>query len=107
MKLNINNLKFDFKIIENQNLKTIISVNFGEFVIRGFRISESKYKNARGEKLWLTPPSYLDGNQDYHPMFFIPNKKLWKELEDKMFDEYHKASKKHYAKRMNLKNNDI
>ena len=100
--IKIDDLKFQFKIVEMDKLKAIVSIDFGDFKIKGFRVNTSEYKNERGENLWVTPPSYPDGSRRYHPIFFTSNKELWKKIESKLLDEYHKASEKHYKKRFDL-----
>ena len=102
MKMNKDEIKVKIKFIEEKKLKAIISLNFGDFVVKGFRIAESDYDNDRGDKLWLTPPSYRDSGGRYHPIFYIPNKELWKELEGKVWDEYKLQSEEHYKKRFDL-----
>jgi len=100
--IKVDDLKFYFKIVEMDKLKAIVSIDFGDFKIKGFRVNASDYENERGEKLWITPPSYPDGSRRYHPIFYIPNKELWKKVESKLLDEYQKASKEHYEKRFDL-----
>lgn len=105
--IQIDDLKYHFKIVETEKLKAIVSIDFGDFKIKGFRISVSEYENERGEKLWTTPPSYRDGGGRYHPIFFLPNKELWKKIEGKLLDEYHKASEEYYKKRFDLDDEEI
>ena len=102
MTINKDQIKVKIKFIEAQKLKAIISLNFDDFVIRGFRVSESEYENDKGDKLWLTPPSYRDSGGRYHPIFFMPNKELWKELENLIWDEYEIQSEEHHNKRFDL-----
>lgn len=101
MAINIEEISIKCKFIEEKKLKAIITLDFGDFVVRGFRISESEYENRQGEKLWLTPPSYLGGGR-YHPMFFMPDKELWQRLEEKIWDEYRRQSEEHFKKRLGL-----
>ena len=102
MTINKDQIKVKIKFIEAQKLKAIIGLNFDDFVIKGFRVSESEFENDRGEKLWLTPPSYRDSGGRYHPIFFMPNKELWKELENLIWDEYEIQSEEHHNKRFDL-----
>lgn len=101
MEIKLEELKVAIKIIENQKMKAIIALDFGDFKVKGFRIRESEYENQRGEKLWLTPPSYVDSGGRYHPIFYTPNKELWQKIENKILDEYHKENEKYWRKRMN------
>ena len=106
MKINLEEITVKAKIIEGQKLKAIIGLDFGDFVVRGFRILESEFDNLRGEKMWLTPPSYQGGGR-YHPIFYIPDKELWQKLEEKIWDEYKRQLDEHYKKRMDISDEDI
>lgn len=86
--LDLDKMTIKIKRIEGKPMKAMIGLEFENFVIKGFRITESKYKNMFGEDLWLTPPSYKDSNNKYHPMFFMPNKEEWEKLEKKIWEEY-------------------
>ncbi len=103
--IDINDLKFHVKCVEMQKLKAIVSIDFGDFTIKGFRVNFSNYKNEDGDELWITPPCYRDGNNRYHPIFYIPNKDLWGLLQKKIVKEYNKASEEHFKKRLDV--NDI
>ena len=107
MEINIDEIKVKIKFIEEKKLKAIIGLDFGDFIIKGFRIMGSEFKNKHGDKLWLTPPSYQDSGGRYHPIFFIPNKELWEELEEKIWGEYYKQSDEYYKKKFDLKDDDL
>lgn len=108
MKINIQEIEVKIKITDQQKLKAIAVLNFGDFVIRGFRLMLSEYKDAKGDSLlWVTPPSYQDGGKRYHPMFFVPNKDCWKELENKILNEYDKQAKEFHIKQFGLTDSDI
>ena len=106
MKIDIDSIEVKIKVIENLKLKAIISLNFGDFVVKGFRVMDSEYPNPHGDKLWLTPPSYQSSGGRYHPIFFMPEKPLWEALQAKIWDEYYKQSKVHFKKRMDVKSDD-
>ena len=107
MKIDLAEIIVKIKFTEAKKIKAIISLDFQSFVIKGFRVMESQYENAKGDKLWLTPPSYQDSGGRYHPIFFMPNKELWKELEVIIWDEYYKQQTEHFKKRMDLSDDDI
>jgi len=105
MTLNFNEIKIKVKITDgNGKLKAIIGLDFGDFVVKGFRIQESQYENeaAGGRKLWLTPPSYGDRGGRYHPIFYIPDKDLWERLQAKIWEAYDAESKRHLTKTYDL-----
>lgn len=86
----LDDTKIKVKITDSKGMQAMITVDFGLFNIKGFRIRKSDYRNRRGESLWLTPPSYVTGGK-YHPMFFSENKVFWEKLEDKIYDAFNLA----------------
>lgn len=107
MSINYEDISIKVKVIEGQKLKAIISVDFGDFVVKGFRVMVSQYTNPKGDNLWLTPPSYRSTGGKYHPIFFMPNKSLWESLQAKIWDEYYKQTDAHFKKRMNVQEETI
>lgn len=107
MKINPDEITVKIKFTEAKKIKAIITLDFQSFVVKGFRIQESQYENIKKDKLWLTPPSYADSGGRWHPIFFIPDKELWKEIELKIWDEYDIQQIEHFKKRMDLSNEDI
>ena len=105
MYLDFEEIEVKIKVIEEKKLKAIISLGIGDIIVKGFRIAESEYVNEQGEKLWLTPPSYRDGGGRYHPIFYMPDKKLWQQLEKKIWEEYYRQNEAHYKKRFDLDDN--
>ncbi len=106
MKIKISEIKLKIKILDDKKTKAIIGLDFGDFVVRGFRIIESKFPNLNGDMLWLTPPSYLGGGR-YHPIFYLPNKDYWLELEKRIYMEYQIANDEHFKKRLGIKDKDL
>lgn len=101
MKIEINAIEIRVKILDDKKTKAIITLDFRDFVIKGFRVQESKYPNHTGDNLWLTPPSYQGGGR-YHPMFFMPDKTLWEGLSMKIWERYYKASEEHHKKKLGI-----
>lgn len=106
MKIKIDEIRLNIKILDDKKTKAIIGLDFGDFVVRGFRITESQYPNANGDKLWFMPPSYPGGGR-YHPIFFLPNKDLWVELEKRAYQEYKIANELHFKKRLGIDDKDL
>ena len=79
------------RLIEEEWLKAIFTLDCGDLVVRGFRILASRYPNADGEHLELLPPTYEDESGRHHPVVFIPDKDLWRRLETRMIAEYRRA----------------
>lgn len=106
MKIKIEEIQTKIKILEDKKTRAIIGLDFGDFVIKGFRIMDSKFPNINGENLWLIPPSYQGGGH-YHPMIFFPDKELWQKIEKMIWDEYEIKKKEHYKKYMGVKDVDL
>ncbi len=101
MTINFQNAIVKVKLTEGA-MKAICALDFGgELVIRGFRIRDSEHENDRGEKLWVTPPSYMGGGK-WHPTAFFPDKAVWKLVEGKILDAYQEALKNRYTKAYGL-----
>jgi DNA-binding cell septation regulator SpoVG len=107
MKMNYDDVLIKIKVIEGEKLKAIISVDFGDFVVKGFRVMASQYTNPKGDKLWLTPPSYQSAGGKWHPTFFMPDKSLWEALQAKIWDEYYKQINDHFKKRMDIGDDEM
>jgi len=97
-------LKVSVKIVEQKKLMAIASIDFGDFIIKGFRIYHSDYKKEGSDEaeLWIVPPSYRDGGGKYRPIFFAPDKELWRAIEVKISEAYQQASDEHYKKRFDM-----
>ena len=80
------------KILDDKRTHAIITLDFGDFVVKGFRVQQSQFTNFKGDNLWVTPPSYQSGGR-YHPMFFVPEKEKWAALEQLIWKAF-------YAKRI-------
>ena len=100
MKIEIDEIVVKVKLTEGK-LKAIIALDFGEFVLHGFRIQDSQYDNEKGQKLWITPPAYLGGGK-YHPMVFFPDKILWERIQTKIWNSFDEAMKVRLTKAYNL-----
>lgn len=106
MKLDLREIAIRVKVLQDKKLQAIISLDFGEFVVKGFRIQGSEYENYKGDKLWLTPPSYMGGGH-YHPIFFMPDKEKWKELELRVWEEFYRARDEFFKKFHGLDDDDL
>ena len=106
MNINLDEVLVKCKILDDKKTKSIISLDFGGLIIKGFRIQESGFENEYKEKLWLTPPSYQGGGR-YHPMFHLIDKEEWKKLEKKIYEAYREQSKEHFRKRHGLEDADL
>ncbi len=92
MDINFDEIEIKIKLVEKDSLKAIITLDFGCFVIKGFRVQTSNFPNAYGQNLWLTPPSYKSNFGKYVSIFFMPDKALWEQLEKKIWEAYNAGS---------------
>jgi len=73
--------------------------------VKGFRITNSDYVDEDiGEKIWIQPPSFFAGK--YHDMFFLEPKEEWNKFKKKLYEEYLKADKEYYNKKLGIKDEE-
>lgn len=76
---------------KDENLKATAQLIIAEYIeINGFRISLSKF-----EGVYVQPPSYNTGNR-WQNSFWLTEKELWKELENKILEEYESKTDSHF-----------
>ncbi len=103
----LENLEIKCKILDQKTLKAIVALNFGPFVVRGFRISASKFSSNsedenKQDELWVIPPSYKDVGGKYHPIFFAPDKELWENMKKLITEAYNTQSNMQEKKKYGL-----
>ncbi|OGE96814.1 MAG: hypothetical protein A3A83_02115 [Candidatus Doudnabacteria bacterium RIFCSPLOWO2_01_FULL_48_57] len=85
----LKNIEVKVRFSEKKKDQTAtIALDFGDFILKGFRVQNSKFVNSRGDKLWLTPPVYAAHGR-FIPIFYMPDKKLWEKLSKIIWDEYY------------------
>lgn len=89
-KITIEKIKVSMKLASSQNTseKAVATITIGPFKIKGLRILESKWENRHGDYLWVVPPSYQSKIGKFHKAFYCENKEIWREIEDKILEEY-------------------
>lgn len=86
MKIDIKKLKFKIRIIEKEDWKAMITINFGDFNIKGFRIKTSEFLGKHGEYLWVLPPSYKSAF-GYKSIIYI-KKDIWEDMQKEIVKAY-------------------
>lgn len=89
-KIIIEDIEVDLKISSGSKTseKAIAYLTAGPFKIKGFRVLPSKYVNKLGKKLWVVPPSYKSKDGELHRLFHCEDKRIWKEIESIILNEY-------------------
>lgn len=82
MTINIDNIEVDVVHFDESSSFAICNLDFGDFVINGFRVQKSKFSD-KGDK-WVVPPSYQDRRGKFHRIVFFHNDKLWSELQERV-----------------------
>jgi hypothetical protein len=72
---------------QENGMVAMVTLDFGDMAIHGYRIRTSKHQNKSGDYLWITPPSYQDKSGKYHPVVFI-ERKVWAEIEARIVDDW-------------------
>lgn len=99
MKIEIEKVKFKVKILEDENWKAIVTVDFGIVSIKGFRIKTSEYMGNHGEFLWVTPPCHKSAAGYKSIVHF--NKDIWRELEKGIIGAYKEKFEEYTVTKMN------
>lgn len=77
----------DPKRTSNPNFLATVSVDFGDFFVRGFRIWQTKEGNEKFAK----PPSFRCSGGGWLESFVIKKKFLWQALQRRMLEEHERA----------------
>lgn len=88
MKIKMDEISIKIKLSKKENLKATAIIDFGDFTIKGFRLSVSKFENSNinGEKFYLQPPGFFAGG--WVETVWFKDKKYWKEIERKVFEKF-------------------
>ena len=76
------------KVVDFGSLKALVTVNFGDMEIRGFKVIES------GEGLWIGMPSreiMKEGHKEYFDIVRFQDNEARKRFSDLLISEYCKA----------------
>ena len=71
----------------NPNFLAIVSVDFGNFFVRGYRVWQTKDTN----KVFVAAPSFRCGGGGWLESFVIKEKILWQTLQKRILQEYEMA----------------
>lgn len=105
MKIKIDEIGIKVKITDGKQ-KAIVALDFGDFILKGFRVQTSKFENDHGDTLWITPPTYRTAFK-HHPMVYFPEKDLWKELENRIREAYKREEKKYHKTKYGITEEDL
>jgi len=98
MKMNIdpNDIQIKIKLLKSEaTLAQVTVILFGEWVEKGWRISKSRIEHPTfHEYLWIQTPSYSTGYGKWQDIVFIENKRLYEEVQAKIFDAYQREKNK-------------
>ena len=91
MNIKIDEISIEIKLSDKEKTKARVDLRFGEWEIRGFRLSVSEHENENLErqKLWLQPPSIPVGRTGkWFQIVRLDDKEQWKKFERIVFDKY-------------------
>ena len=83
-------IKVKVRINQKGNLLAQADVVFGDIIeIHGWRVMSSTKIHPRfQEQLWIQEPCYRSANGKWKPIVWIADKKLYEEIESKIYDTY-------------------
>ncbi len=92
----IEKIKVSVKLTDDpeSTQKAIVNLTIGPLKIKGFRIRPSEWANKYGDSVWVAPPSYKSRSGKWHRQFHCEDKKLWEEIQDKIYKEYNRLKEK-------------
>ena len=106
MKIDTRAFTPKFKIVDQDKMKAIVSLDFDGMIIKGFRVMTFKTAETKEPTINLLPPSYRDGNSRYHPIFYLTDKDEWEWIEAKVLEEYKKECAKLARKKFGIRDDD-
>ena len=86
MKIDINEIRFQFKLKDNPQMPAVVTLFIGQFQIRGFRIMKSKFDDS-SKRHYLTPPANRLGNGGFIKLFWA-DKEDWALLEKRALEQF-------------------
>lgn len=105
MQIKIDEIRIKIKITDGKQ-KAIVALDFGDFVVKGFRVLESKFDNEYGDRLWITPPTYPTAFKR-HPIIYFPDKPTWKELEIRIREAFKREERSYQAKKYGVSEEEL
>lgn len=91
-KLTIDDVKVWLKVLNKPSIIASVQIKYGDLVTKGWRILRSQYKNRQGYYLWFRPPE----SSSFKTLAFFEDKKLYRQIEDKVFEAFRKITKGDY-----------
>ena len=90
-KLTVNDIEVRVKLLQKPKILAQAElVILNQIEIKGWRISPSQHIHEKfQENIWIQPPSYRAGYK-YKPIAYISDKNLYSQIEEKIYDAYHK-----------------
>lgn len=83
MKIDMQNIELAFYPVDRDDLVANLSVQIGQFKVRGFTIRKSKF----GDKFFVSPPHRKLNGGRWVKLFWA-NKEDWGELEKFILDKF-------------------
>lgn len=99
MEIDPEAVKFRVRIMEDPKTKALVTIDFGELVIKGYRIMVSSFTGEHGENLWVVPPAY-NSKAGWKPIVHIVRKDKWKDIETRIVRQYAKDFKAYAETKM-------
>jgi hypothetical protein len=93
--IDINDISIQIKLLDTGNLLARATVIlFGIWEEHGWRVMRSKKMHPQfGEEIWIQSPSFKTSVK-WQELVFINNRKLWEQVQEKIYDAYFMARNK-------------
>jgi DNA-binding cell septation regulator SpoVG len=103
MSITINDITIKLKLADSDKYLARATVIVDDLLeIHGWRISESQhFDNRFQENIWIQPPAFRSGFGKWKAVVFFDNKKLYGQIEEKIYDAYHAEKNKPENEKVN------
>jgi hypothetical protein len=100
MRIKIEDLEFKFKFRDDEDFPATMTLFIGQFEVRGFTIRKTKFSD-NSNNFALFPPANRSGHGKWVKIFFTEIKNDWKELEDRVLQQFNEEHTDYLIKNNN------
>lgn len=101
MKINIEDIEFQFRFHDNEQMPATMTLLIGQFAIRGFKIMKSKFTENK-YPFTLFPPSSRTGSGSWIDIFWTDIKNDWEFLKRKALEQFSREHAKYLLEKDEL-----
>lgn len=100
MRINVNELSFEFKFKDDDEHPATMILKVGQFQIRGFRIMKTAFEENK-KRFVLFPPANRTRNNKWIKIFWTDIKPDWELLENLALKQFNKEHEEYLLSKLN------